>query len=156
MTFVTTNYCGSALLVRTMEPVGGIAWWAVGGAAIMYYLLGALWFSPLFGRAWDRSLGYDRSTGDGRFPISYYLVPLLGAVLETLVIAVFIALMGTESIAGSVAVGAGVGVCVAAATFTNALTPNTPEPYLFAAVTGGYHLVGCAVVGAMLGATGLV
>lgn len=134
-----------------MALTGGITWWAVAMAAILYYVLGALWFTPLFGRAWDRSIGYDRSHDNGRFPISYYLVPLIGAVIGTLVIAVLIALIGPQGVLGSAAIGAGIGVSIAAATFTNALTPHTPKPFLFAAITAGYHLTGCVVVGTVLG-----
>ncbi|RNL57090.1 DUF1761 domain-containing protein [Arthrobacter oryzae] len=103
-------------------------------------------------RPWDRSIGYDRSAGDGRFPIPYYIVPFIGAFLSTLIDAVFAALIEPHGIPGSAAVGAGIGLAIGAATLTNALTPHTPKPYLFAAITAGYHLAGCTIVGAVLGA----
>lgn len=135
-----------------MITLSDINWWAVLLAAFGYYLLGALWFTPLFGRAWDRSIGYDRSAGTGRFPPAYYVVPLIGAAIGTLVVAVFTALIEPDAVVGSAAAGLGIGVAIAGATLTNALTPHTPRPYLFAAITAGYHLVGCTLVGVILGA----
>lgn len=132
--------------------LGEVNWWAALIAASGYYLLGALWFSPLFGRAWDRSIGHNRAAGNGRFPLSYYLVPLCGAAVGTLVIAVFRALIDPAGLVGAAAVGLGIGVAIAGATLTNALTPHTPKPYLFAAITAGYHLLGCTLVGLILGA----
>jgi len=134
-----------------MIMLSDINWWAVLLATLGYYVLGALWFTPLFGRAWDRSIGYDRASTTGRFPVSYYVVPFIGAATGTLVITVFTALIDPGALAGSAAVGLGVGVAIAGATLTNALTPHTPKPYLFAAVTAGYHLVGCTLVGLILG-----
>lgn len=126
-------------------------WLCAATAAIVYYVLGGLWFTPLFGRAWDRSIGHDRSTDDGRFPASYYVVPLVGAVISTGVVACLVAVIDPGGVAASMAVGAGVGVAVAAASTTNALTPHTPKPYQFAAVTGGYHLVACTLAGLVIG-----
>ena len=62
-------------------------WWVTALAGFLYYLLGAAWFTPLFGRAWDRSIGHDRSRTAGRFPISYYLLPRAGALVTGVVIA---------------------------------------------------------------------
>ncbi|MGB2718444.1 MAG: DUF1761 domain-containing protein, partial [Rhodococcus sp. (in: high G+C Gram-positive bacteria)] len=65
-------------------------WLGVAVAAVVYYALGALWFGPLFGRAWDRSIGHDRAQTGGRFPLSYYVVPLCCSAVTTIVIALFI------------------------------------------------------------------
>jgi MFS family permease len=138
--------------MTTMTALAEFNWWAAMIAAFGYYLLGALWFTPLFGKAWDRSIGYDRAAGHGRFPLDYYVVPLIGALVGTLVIAVFTALVEPADLVGSAAVGLGVGAAIAGATLTNALTPHTPKPYLFAAITAGYHLVGCTLAGLILGA----
>ncbi|MEO6200106.1 MAG: DUF1761 family protein [Cryobacterium sp.] len=104
--------------------------------------------------AWDRSIGYDRSAGGGRFPLAYYIIPLLGAVVGTSVIAAFILTSSATGAIDGAVVGAGVGVAIAAASVTNALTPHTPEPYLFGAITGGYHLVACTLCGALIGIFG--
>ncbi len=127
-------------------------WIAVLVAAVAYYVLGAAWFTPLFGRVWDRSIGYDRAAAGGRFPLSYYITPLFGALVSTLVTAVLVATAGVDSLAGGALVGLGIGLVAASASITNALTPHTPKPYLFGVVTGGYHLTGLTIAGAILGA----
>lgn len=122
--------------------------------AVAYFVLGAAWFSPLFGRAWDRSIGYDRATAGGKFPISYYIVPLITALVIAGVLGTLAHALTIDGPLQGTALGAGVGIAIAVASLTNALTPHTPHPYLFGAVTGGYHLVGCTLTGLLIGALG--
>lgn len=128
-----------------------VNWWAVLLAALGYFILGAVWFTPLFGRAWDAAIGYDRSQSRGRFPVSYYIVPFVGSAISTVVIAVLVGLLPVAGAVGGVGVGASVGLAIAAASMTNSLTPHTPRPYVLGAITGGYHLVGCALAGVLIG-----
>lgn len=125
-------------------------WWVVALASVLYYALGALWFSPLFGRAWDRSIGHDRTRDNSRFPVSYYTVPLLSSALVCLVIAFLTGGGGSEPFHSAV-VGAAVGTAAAAASVTNALTPHTPRPFVLGTITGGYHLTASTLVGLFLG-----
>ncbi len=53
------------------EAFGQINWLAVAAATLAYYLLGALWFTPLLGASWDRAVGFERPKGH-RFPPIYY------------------------------------------------------------------------------------
>lgn len=78
--------------------------WATAVAAVAYFLLGAVWFTPLFGRAWDRSIGHDRTRDNGRFPLGYYLLPLA----STITIAVILSALHTP------AAGAGAGALLGA------------------------------------------
>ncbi|MDV6230336.1 MULTISPECIES: DUF1761 domain-containing protein [Rhodococcus] len=126
-------------------------WLGVAVAAVAYYALGALWFGPLFGRAWDRSIGHDRAQTGNRFPLSYYAVPLCCSAATTIVIALILDVIDSDAAVSGVLVGLGVGLGSAAASLTNALTPHTPQPFVFGAVTASYHLTGAAVAGAVLG-----
>ena len=128
----------------------GVSWVAVAAAAVVYYLLGALWFTPLFGRAWDRSIGYARAAGQG-FSVAYYVVPLASGVLVTLAAAVLMALVEPESLVDAVVVGLVLGLGVALPiSVNNALTPHTPHPFRHGLITGGYHVVGLVVVAVVL------
>lgn len=126
-------------------------WSGIAVGAVAYYLLGAAWFTPLFGRAWDRSIGHDRSGPNTRFSISYYIVPFVSALTATTVIAALANALSTTGVVPSALVGMGFGLGIAAASVTNALTPHTPHPYLFAIITGGYHLFGCTIAGIIVG-----
>ncbi|OZE25211.1 hypothetical protein CH256_19075 [Rhodococcus sp. 05-2254-6] len=133
-------------------PKGSVVnWLGVAGAAVVYYALGALWFGPLFGRTWDRSIGRDRAQTGGRFPLSYYVVPLCCSAATTIVIALVLDAINADAVVSGVLVGLGVGLASAAASLTNALTPHTPQPFVFGAVTASYHLTGATVAGAVLG-----
>lgn len=125
------------------------AWLGVLGTTVVLYLLGAAWFTPLFGRAWDRGVGTPRVRG-ARFGPAYYVVPLIGSAGVAYVLAVLAAAADvTEVVDAAVlgaVVGAGVGLTVS---LTNALTPRTARPLLYGFVTGSYHAV-CGVVAALV------
>lgn len=134
-----------------LDALAQLDWLAVALATIAYYLLGAIWFTPLFGKTWDRAIGYDRAPGS-RFGAAYYLVPLVSALLVSLAIAVLTTSLAPISIGESLTMGLVVGLGVAAPiSINNGLTPHTPRPFLFGAVTGSYHLVGILMVSVIIG-----
>lgn len=132
-----------------LDAFAHLNWLAVALAALAYYLLGAAWFTPLFGKAWDRSIGYDRSQAT-KFGPAYYVVPLVSAVLVALALGLTLAALA-PTFGEALIVGVVVGLGLAAVSVNNALTPHTPHPYLFGAVTGGYHIVGSVIVSAIIG-----
>jgi hypothetical protein len=135
-----------------LDSLTSVDWLAVTLATLAYFLLGALWFTPLFGRAWDRSLGIERKRGE-RYPPIYYVLPLVSSLLVSLATAVLAGAIGIEGWADAAMLGLVVGIGYSAAvTFTNAVTPTTPHPLAFAAITGSYHVVG-AVIAAVIIAT---
>lgn len=133
-----------------VEAFGQVNRLAVAAATLAYYLLGALWFTPLFGAAWDRAVGFERPA-DYRFPMIYYVVPLITSLLVSSATALLIAALDvvdpTEALLLALVVGIGYAVAVSV---TNAVTPTTPRPLVLGAVTGGYHLAGMLVVTAIL------
>lgn len=132
------------------DVLGEVNWLAVLLATLVYYVLGALWFTPLFGRAWDRSVGFTRPRGH-RFPALYYVVPLLSSAAATIASAVLLGALGIEQVGEAVVFGLVVGLGYAAAvSVTNALMPTTPRPLLLGAVAGGYHVVGLVLVSVLL------
>lgn len=123
-----------------------LGWLAIGIATLVYYLLGALWFTPLFGTAWDTAIGHRRVRGES-FPVAYYVVPLVSALLVTVAVAVLAAVAGTEGPADALGLGLVVGLAVALpVSVNNALTPHTPHPFRLGFITGGYHAVGVVAV----------
>lgn len=124
----------------------GLPWLGIALATLAYYVLGAVWFTPLFGRAWDSALGHRRDP-TGRFPLRYYVGPLIGCLVVSAATAVLADALAFDRLGDALALGIVVGVGYAApVSLTNAITPITPRPWLFATVTGGYHLVGRVVV----------
>ena len=57
----------------------------------------------------------------------------------------------SSTLGDALVIGVIVGLGVAAAvSVNNALTPHTPHPFVFGAVTGGYHFVGIVIVSAIV------
>lgn len=124
----------------------GLPWLGIALATLAYYVLGAVWFTPLFGRAWDSALGHRRDP-NSRFSPRYYLVPLISSLIVATATAMLAGALALDRISDALALGSVVGIGYGASvSLTNAITPTTPRPWLFAAVTGGYHLVGCLIV----------
>lgn len=128
------------------QAFSAIPWLGVAAGALAYFALGAAWFTPLFGRAWDRAVGFDRAAG-ARFSAAYYVMPLVGSVLPALAIGVLVGGLGLTAIGDAVLLGLVVGLGVAAAvSFTNAVLPPIPHPLVLGAVTAGYHVAGSVIV----------
>lgn len=120
--------------------------WAVLLATFVYFVLGALWFTPLFGKYYDRALGFDRQK-DYKWPPIYYISPFVSSLIISIATAMLVRLLKIELLADAAILGLIVGLGYAAAiSFNNAVNPVTPRPLLYGAVTGGYHVVGITLV----------
>lgn len=133
-----------------LEAFGQVNWFAVAAVTLAYCLLGALWFTPLFGAAWDRAVGFEHPEGH-RFPPIYFVVPLITSLLVSSATGVLVAALDVvapmETLILALVLGFGYA---AAVSVTNGVTPSTPRSLLLGAVTGGYHVVGIFVVAAIL------
>lgn len=124
--------------------------WAVLGAGITYFLLGGVWFTPLFGRMWDRAVGFERPPR-WRPPAIYYLGPLAGCLVASFATALLMHHLQPAALPDALRIGCIVGAGYGATiTSVNAISPNMPHPGLYAAVTGSYHLVGLILCSAIL------
>lgn len=119
----------------------------VGGIA--YFMLGGLWFTPLFGKQWDRAVGFDRPAKWKPSAI-YYIGPLIGCLVGSAATGLLIGLAPPSSLPGALSIGLIVGLGYGAAiTGVNAISPNMRRPGLYAAVTGSYHAVGLTLCSAI-------
>jgi hypothetical protein len=133
-----------------LDALTSVNWLAVTLSTLAYFVLGALWFTPLFGRAWDRSLGIERKRGE-RYPALYYVMPFVSSVLVSVATAVLVRAIGVEGLADAALLGLVVGIGYSAAvTFTNAVTPTTRHPLAFAAITGSYHVAGTVIAAVII------
>ena len=137
-----------------LDTIIDLNWFGIAAATLAYYLLGALWFTPLFGKAWDMAVGFERPKGN-RFPPMYYVVPLLSSLAVAMATAVLVHDLGITRLSQAVVLGLVAGIGYAAAvSFNNAVAPNTPRPVLLGAVTGGYHVCGIVLVALIITAIG--
>jgi hypothetical protein len=128
-----------------------INWLSVLGATLVGFALGALWYGPLFGTAWMRSLGMDPEvmknapkTGVGRimsitfilqWVMAYCLAMFFGTEITTLTGTLYGFLAGFAWVAFALAV--------------NALFEQKPASYIF--INGGYWTVNFTLMGVILG-----
>lgn len=119
-------------------------------AGIAYFALGGLWFTPLFGRQWDKAVGFDRPP-KWRPSAIYYIGPLVGCLIATFATSHLVQLAHAQVLTDYLKVGCCVGLGYGATiTTVNAIAPNMPHSGLYAAVVGSYHVVGLVLGSAVL------
>lgn len=137
----------------TLSVLGDLNWLAVIVATIAYFALGALWYAEFaFGRAWQRSAGWDLNPPENA-GAGIYVVPLATCFLATLATAMIGAASGTDNIMEGVLLGlvVGVGVALPVMFVTGMFDMTKPAPTTFMAIGAGYHIVGLVFAGAVLG-----
>ena len=136
-----------------LSVLGDLNWLAVLVATIAYFALGALWYAEFaFGRAWQRSAGWDLNPPENA-GAGIYLVPLATCFVATLATAMIAAASDTDNIMEGILLGliVGVGVALPILFVTGTFDMTKPAPTTFAAIGAGYHIVGLALAGAILG-----
>ncbi len=119
-------------------------------AGLAYFALGGLWFTPLFGKQWDKAVGFDRPP-KWRPAAAYYVGPLLGCLVAAFACSYLVQLTQAQSFLDYLRVGLLVGLGFGATvTTTNAISPNMHNPGLYAAVVGSYHVAGLALCAGVL------
>ncbi len=124
-------------------------------AGAAYFLLGAPWFSQrLFGKTWERSIGFERPAGWKETKI-YYIGPFIGSMIAAAALAILQSQLRIFSLGNAAALGFLCGAGFSASiTLTNAITPKTPKPLLFTAVVGTYHVLGMSLASVIIYALG--
>ena len=130
-----------------------VNWLAVIVGALVYFALGALWYSPmLFARPWQRSIGWDESRTPPQQSAMTYIVPLVAYLVMAVAVAVLAAATGTDELVEGIVLGLVLGVGLSLAhTFVDAsFDPNKPEPDKWFAINGTYHALGLLIVAVII------
>lgn len=130
-------------------PQPEINYLAVLVVAVIYYVIGALWYSPaLFGKTWLRLVG--RTPEELQKGVTgSYVGSFIAALLMAYVLAHIISFARVETISAGLQGGFWCWVgFVATAQTTNALFSK--KPWKVHLIDVGYHLVGLLVMGAIL------
>jgi hypothetical protein len=129
--------------------LSGINWLPVIVGTIIYFGVGAVWYSPiLFARPWQRSIGWDPEKRPPEMQVTTYIVPLLAYLVMAIAIAMIAKATGADTFGEGLVLGLVVGIGLAAmhsvvdATFD----PNRPQPWTWFAITASYNLIGLLVV----------
>lgn len=102
----------------SLSALVDVHWLAAIVASVVYYGLGALWYSrSVLGRPWMESVGWDRSRRPPQMSPSGYIGPMIGYLLVAAAIGSLLVATDTSSLAGGLALGVVLGIGVAAALF---------------------------------------
>lgn len=131
----------------TLAPMEHISWIAVLVGAVTLFVLGAVWYSALFAKAFREELG----VGDGDEPGMDLGKALIGQFIAGLVLSLVLAwLIGPSGSDRGLGIGLAGGLLVAAALGQFYLFEGRTIRHL--AINVGYILIGLAAVGAIIGA----
>lgn len=131
-----------------MDP-SQVNWLAVLVAALLTFVLGGLWYSPLlFGRAWQRLAGLDDAQAQSKLALTFGGAAVC-ALIASVNLAFFLGPTATVGFGAGAGAAAGVG-WVATGLTTTFLFER--RPLALTAIDAGYHAVAYTAMGALLGA----
>ncbi|MGH2428545.1 MAG: DUF1761 domain-containing protein [Candidatus Limnocylindria bacterium] len=133
----------------SFDVLGELNWLAVIVGALIYFALGALWYSPiLLGRQWQRSIGWDPEKAPPEMNPLTYVVPLLAYLVMAVAIGLLAASTGTDEIGEGVTLGVvvAIGLSLMHTLVDATFDPNKPHPWVWFWINGTYHAIGLMIV----------
>ncbi len=137
----------------SLDVLGEINWLAVIVGALLYFALGAVWFTPvLFARPWQRAIGWDESRTPPQVNPVTYAVPALLYVIAAVATGMLAAATASDTFAEGILLGlvVGVGYALVITGVDAVFDPNKPQPWVWFAISGSYHLVGLIIVAVLV------
>ena len=132
-----------------ISQLASLNWISVLIAFVVYFLLGALWFTLFFSKQYKISLGRDNETIPNK-PI-FIVGPALCSLVITIGTAVLIYALNIQSFSAALEFSLLVGIGYLVANTVNiAINPNIPRPILYGVISGTYHLLGILMVSIIL------
>lgn len=127
-----------------------INWLAVVVGTVGYMVLGALWYGPLFGSLWMRSMGYAGPEDvEGEDSWENYAMTTLGSLVAAVALAVLIDWVGAATWTMGLTVGLVAGVGFVATTGLQAV-PFEDRSWTTYALSVGYNVVALAGIGVLV------
>lgn len=133
----------------SLDMLGQLNWLAIIVGTVIYFGLGALWYAPpVLGRAWQRSIGWDPGATPPQIRITTYAIPAVAYLVTAVATAMLAAASGSDNLESGLILGlvVGIGYALARTAVDATFTPNLPQPWVWFAITGSYHLVGLIIV----------
>jgi len=133
----------------TFDVLSELNWLAVLVGAVIYFVLGALWYSPmLFARPWQRSIGWDPERTPPQMSPTSYIIPFLAYVVMAIAVGMLAKATGSDDVTEGLILGlvVGVGLSLAHTLVDATFDPNRPEPWVWFAINGAYHTIGLVIV----------
>ena len=124
-----------------MSQLANLNWMGVLIAFIVYFLLGALWFSLFFSKQYKISLGRENETLPNK-PI-FIIGPALCTLFVTITTALLMRILNIVSFNATLEFSLLIGIgYLFANTLNIAINPHMPRPIFYSIISGSYHLLG--------------
>lgn len=132
-----------------MLEISGLNWLAILVATVAGFVIGGIWYGPLFGNAWMSALG--KSPDDIQPSPKPFVISFFTALITAIVLAVLINALGISTLGGGVVIGLliGVGFIATAMASDSAFCGWGVKLWL---IQSGYRVLYSAVMGAILAA----
>ena len=137
----------------SLDTLGQLNWLAVFVGALVYFALGALWYSPvLFAKPWMRSIGWDESRPQPQASPMTYIAPGLLYVVAAIATGILAVATGSDTVGEGIMLGLviGIGYALVLTAVDAVFDPNKPQPWIWFAISGAYHLVGLLIVAVLV------
>jgi Na+/H+ antiporter NhaA len=131
--------------MMSFDTLSDLNWLAVIVAAVAWWILGAIWYAPpLFGRAWQRSMGLESIEGGPG--VSTYVIPLIAYFIATVALGMIAASTGSSTFGDGIVLGLVVGVGFGLTLYwVEATFGQRPQPTTWFLITGLYQLIGILI-----------
>lgn len=128
-----------------ISQLANLNWISVLIAFVVYFILGALWFTVLFKKQYAISLGKENSMDEKPAPI-FIIGPALCTLVITLTSAILVSALEINSYDKAIEFALLVGIGYLVANTVNiAINPNIPRPIYYGVISGSYHLTGILI-----------
>ena len=138
----------------SLDGLGDLNWLAVVVATLVYFALGALWYSPaLFGNTWGKAAGMDMENTQSPGP-AIYLAPLVTCFVSVLATGLLVVATGSDSVGNGICLGLVIGIGYVLTLFATTATFETskPQPWVWMIITASYHFLGLVIAAVILSA----
>jgi len=133
-----------------LDVLPQLNWLAIAAATAASFVLGGLWFTLIFGKAYATALGRQGEPPSKPAPI-YMVGPFACGLVTTITSAIVLKHLRVDSPGEALAWGALVGFGYLAATTVNtAINPNIPRPLFYGLISGSYFLLSSVIVSLIL------
>jgi hypothetical protein len=137
----------------SLDAIGDLNWLPVILGAVIYFVLGAVWFTPvLFGRQWQRAIGWEASRRPPEVKPSTYVLPAVAYLVASIATGMLASATGSDSLGEGIILGlvVGIGYAVTLTAVEAVFDPNKPQPWTWFGISASYHFLGFFIVAVLV------